>query len=55
VASTAAQGMGGIGKTISAQALCADQIVQQAYPDGIIWTAIGKDSDSRGKKNPRRA
>ena len=44
VALTALQGMGGIGKTILAQALCADEVVQQAFPDGIIWTTIGKES-----------
>jgi len=43
VALTALQGMGGIGKTILAQALCRDEVVQQAFPDGIIWTAVGKD------------
>jgi hypothetical protein len=30
-------GMGGIGKTVLAQALCHDEVVQQAFPDGIIW------------------
>ncbi len=38
------QGMGGIGKTVLAQALCHNEVVRQAYPDGIFWFAIGKKS-----------
>src|SRR5215469_6914152 len=41
---TAMQGMGGIGKTVLAQALCHNDVVQQAFPDGIFWFAIGKES-----------
>jgi hypothetical protein len=41
IALTAMQGMGGIGKTVLAQALCHDEVVQQAFPDGIFWFAIG--------------
>ena len=44
IALTALEGMGGIGKTLLAQALCHDEIVQQAFPDGIVWIAIGKES-----------
>jgi hypothetical protein len=44
IALTAMQGMGGIGKTVLAQALCRDEVVQQAFPDGIFWFAIGKES-----------
>ena len=44
IALTALQGMGGIGKTVLAQALCHDEVVQQAFPDGIIWITIGKES-----------
>jgi len=44
IALTALQGMGGIGKTVLAQALCHDEIVQQAFPDGIVWITIGKES-----------
>jgi hypothetical protein len=44
LALTALQGMGGIGKTVLAQALCHDKVVQHAYPDGIFWFAIGKES-----------
>lgn len=44
IALTAMHGMGGIGKTVLAQALCHDEVVQQAFPDGIFWFAIGRES-----------
>ena len=44
IALTALQGMGGIGKTVLAQALCHDEVVQQAFPDGVVWITIGKES-----------
>ena len=40
---TALRGMGGVGKTMLAQALCYDEAVQQAFPDGIVWTTVGKE------------
>jgi WD40 repeat protein len=40
--SIALTGMGGIGKTILARALGHDEVVQQAFPDGIAWTTMGK-------------
>ncbi|MCC6589123.1 MAG: TIR domain-containing protein [Bryobacterales bacterium] len=43
IAVTALEGMGGIGKTVLAQALCHDEVVQQAFPDGIIWITAGKE------------
>lgn len=43
VALTALKGMAGIGKTVLAQALCLDEIMQAAFPDGIVWLTIGKD------------
>jgi WD40 repeat protein len=39
----AVHGMGGLGKTVLAQALCHDEIVQQAFSDGVIWISIGKE------------
>jgi DNA-binding NtrC family response regulator len=45
IALTALQGMGGIGKSVLAQALCRDAAVQQSFPDGIIWITAGKESD----------
>jgi hypothetical protein len=32
-----------LGKTILAQALCRDEVVQQAFPDGVVWITIGKE------------
>jgi WD40 repeat protein len=39
---TALSGMGGIGKSLLAQALCQDEVIQAAFPDGIIWVTIGR-------------
>lgn len=36
--------MGGIGKTVLAEALCYDDVVQHAFPDGVIWITVGKES-----------
>ena len=44
IALTALAGMGGIGKTVLAQALCHDPVVRRAYPDGIFWITIGRES-----------
>ncbi len=44
IALTAFSGMGGIGKTVLAQALCRDERVQEAFPDGIYWQTIGRES-----------
>ena len=35
--------MGGIGKTVLAKALTDDQVVQRAFPDGIVWITAGKE------------
>jgi WD40 repeat protein len=43
VALTALKGMAGIGKTVLAQALCLDEVMQAAFPDGIVWIPVGKD------------
>jgi len=43
IALTALKGMAGVGKTILAQALCHDETVQSAFPDGVVWLNIGKD------------
>ncbi len=40
---TAIRGMGGIGKTVLAQAICHDEAVQDAFPDGVMWVTIGKN------------
>jgi WD40 repeat protein len=43
IAMTALQGMGGIGKTVLALGLAHDDVVQQAFPDGVIWVPVGKE------------
>ena len=43
VAVTALKGMGGIGKTVLAQALAHDEAVRDAFPDGIAWCTVGKE------------
>ena len=30
-------GLGGLGKTVLAQAACHDEVIQDAFPDGIVW------------------
>jgi len=44
IALTALWGMGGIGKTVLAQALCRDEVVRRRFPDGIVWVSIGRES-----------
>jgi WD40 repeat protein len=43
IALTALAGMGGIGKTVLARALTEDEVVQRAFPDGIVWLTAGKE------------
>src|ERR1019366_1411667 len=43
IALTALYGMGGIGKTVLAKALTEDVVVQQAFPDGIVWVTAGRE------------
>jgi hypothetical protein len=38
----ALHGMGGIGKSVIARALCDDIRVQAAFPDGILWATLGQ-------------
>jgi hypothetical protein len=45
IALTALAGMGGIGKTVLAKALTQDEVVQQAFPDGIVWITVGRESN----------
>src|ERR1700683_472273 len=39
---TSLAGMGGIGKTVLSIALCNDELIQAAFPDGIIWVSVGR-------------
>lgn len=43
IALTALRGMGGIGKSVLATALCHDEVIQAAFPDGIVWVTIGRE------------
>jgi hypothetical protein len=44
VAITAAlAGAGGFGKTTLAKAICHDEQVQAAFPDGVLWVEIGQE------------
>ncbi|RIJ90179.1 MAG: hypothetical protein DCC43_14990, partial [Candidatus Brocadia sp.] len=45
----ALHGMGGIGKSVIARALCDDPQVQAAFPDGILWTTMGQEPDLLSK------
>jgi WD40 repeat protein len=44
IAVTALKGMGGIGKTVLAIDLCRDPVVRRAFPDGIAWITLGRES-----------
>lgn len=45
ISATAVAGMGGIGKTVLATALCRDPVVHRAFPDGIAWITTGREWD----------
>src|SRR5215470_15299562 len=49
IALTAVEGMGGIGKTVLAQMLCRDERIRKAFPDGILWQTIGKESEIKSE------
>ena len=46
---TIIRGTPGVGKTTSAAALAHDQEVKQAFPDGIVWTALGRNPEVLSK------
>lgn len=39
----ALQGMGGIGKTVLASALCHECNIRRSFPDGVFWIEIGQE------------
>jgi WD40 repeat protein len=43
----AVTGMGGLGKTAMARAICEDVSVRAAFPDGILWATLGQQPDMR--------
>jgi hypothetical protein len=45
IATTALHGMGGIGKTVLARAICDDPLIRSAFPDGILWATLGQQAD----------
>src|SRR5687767_8603155 len=40
---TALEGMGGIGKSVLAAALCHDKTIQAAFSDGVHWIVVGRE------------
>src|SRR6185436_14283863 len=44
-ATTALVGIGGIGKTTLAMALCHDQEIKEAFLDGILYITVGQTPD----------
>jgi hypothetical protein len=42
VSITALYGMGGIGKSVLAAVICRDQVIQDAFPQGIFWITVGR-------------
>jgi len=39
----ALRGMGGIGKSVIARALCDDPAISAAFPDGVLWAQLASD------------
>ena len=50
VALTGLRGMGGIGKTALAIALCHEDGLQENFPDGVVWVDIGREPDNFSDK-----
>jgi WD40 repeat protein len=45
LALTSVQGMGGVGKTVVAADLCHSPEIRNAFPDGILWFTVGRQSE----------
>lgn len=41
----AVAGMGGVGKSVVARALCDDPLVREAFPEGMLWATLGEEAD----------
>jgi len=50
VSITAVKGMGGVGKSILALALCHDELIQKNFHDGVIWVRVGQDPGNLAKQ-----
>jgi hypothetical protein len=46
----AVQGLGGLGKTILARALCFDPATQSTLPDGVLWAKFGQQPNILGEQ-----
>jgi tetratricopeptide (TPR) repeat protein len=42
---SAVRGLPGVGKTTLAQLLAHDPVIQQAFPDGVLWIGLGRSPD----------
>jgi hypothetical protein len=51
----ALHGMGGIGKSVLARALCEDSQVQETFSDGILWTTLGQEVTEATLRSKLRA
>jgi WD40 repeat protein len=45
VAVTALHGLGGLGKTVLARAICDDPVVRAAFPNGVLWATLGQTAE----------
>ncbi len=43
--STALRGAGGMGKTMLARLVCADERIRKAFPDGVLWVTLGESAN----------
>jgi WD40 repeat protein len=46
VATTTLHGLGGLGKTVLARAICDDEAIRATFPDGVLWATLGQSAES---------